>query len=251
MQLSQYIYEFRNLIRDPQGLFVSDFNATQYVNEARTATSLLTDCCRRLIVGNAPFGAQANVGYAVPGGAQPGADQNLTFATIVGQERYPYHGFANPYLKRQYAGIQGIRDVISVSGSWGGSVRPSLDWMPFEDFQAYCRSNQILVTNYPCVFSVYNDGAQGEVFLFPVPQTSNEMEWDIFCLVAPLNTNDDYDAIPAPFDATVKYYAAGRAFEASGRYGAAALMFAQFEDHNVLRRGAVDRGKVPQRYWKT
>jgi len=132
--------------------------------------------------------------------------------------------------------------------SWGGAVRPSLDWKPFEDFQAYCRSNQILVTNYPVVFSVYNDGEAGEVWLFPVPQTANEMEWDTFCTAGPIYTDDDYDVIQDPFRNGVKYYAAARAFEASGRMGMADIMYARFEASNMLRRGAVDRGKTPSFY---
>lgn len=248
MQLSTYLNDFYTLIRDPQRLFVSTDTATGYINEARVQLSLLTDCVRRLIVGQPPFGAQAQPGSAVPGGAMPGSDPNSTFATITNQERYPYIGFGNTYLNKQFDGLRGIRDVISVSVSWGGAVRPSLDWMPWEDFQAYCRSNQILVTNYPTVFSVYNDGEAGEIWMFPVPQSANEMEWDTFCTVGPLYSNDDFDAIPKPWDDTVKYFAAGRAFEASYRYGAADLMYSRFEERNQLRRGAVDRGKVPTRY---
>lgn len=173
---------------------------------------------------------------------------NLGFATIPGQERYPYVGFANNFLAQQFGGMRGICDVISVTASWGGAVRPSLDWMPFEDFQAYCRSNQILVTNYPLCFTVYNDGEAGEVWMFPVPQSANEMEWDVLCTAGPIYTDDDFDAIPAPFENGVKYYAAMRACESSGRFGSGALMKEQFENSNGLRRGAVDRGKVPTRY---
>jgi hypothetical protein len=246
--LSKYLYEFRDLIRDPQGLFVTDTSAVQYINEARAATSLLTGCCRRLIVGQPPFGAGAQPDSAVPSGAQPNSDPNSTFQTIAGQERYPYIGFANHYLNKQFSGMRGICDVISISGSWGGAVRPSLDWMPFEDFQAYCRSNQILVTNYPIVFSIFNDGEAGEAWLFPVPQQANEMEWDVLCTAGGIYSDDDFDAIPAPFENGVKYFAAKRAYESSGRFGAAQLMAQNFEDSNGLRRGAVDRGKVPSRY---
>lgn len=248
MSLQNYINETRDLIRDPQGLFVPENTLVNYINDARAATSLLTGCVRRLIVGQPPFGAQATPGQAVPGGAMPGSNPASTFATIQGQERYPYIGFGNNYLNAQFRGCRGICDVISVSVSWGGAVRPSLDWMPFEDFQAYARSNQILVTNYPILFSIYNDGEAGEVWLFPVPQTNNEMEWDTFCTAGPIFTNDDYDVIPPPFRNGVKYYAAARAYEGSGRMGMADIMYSRFESSNVLRRGAVDRGKVPTRY---
>ena len=248
MSLQDYINQTRDLIRDQQGLFVSKRTLVGYINDARAATSELTACCRRLIVGQPPFGAQEQPGLAVPGGMMPGSNPNSTFSTIAGQERYPYIGYGNLYLNQQYRGLRGICDVISVSGSWGGAVRPSLDWMPFEDFQAYCRSNQILVTNYPVVFSIYNDGEAGEVWLFPVPQSANEMEWDTFCTAGPIYNDNDFDAIPQPFRNGVKYYAAARAFEARGSYLAAQLNYARFEDSNQLRRGAVDRGKVPTHY---
>jgi hypothetical protein len=246
--LSDYLRETRSLIRDAQGLFVSDTDLIQRINEARADISLMTGCVRRLITGQPPFGAGAQPGDAVPGGAMPGSDPNSTFATIAGQERYPYIGFGNLYLNQQFSGLRGICDVISVSVSWGGSVRPSLDWMPFEEFQAYCRSNQVLVTNYPVVFSVYNDGEAAEIFLFPVPQTANEMEWDTLCTAGAIFDDQHFDAVPDPFRSCVKYYAAARVFEDSGRYGAADLAFTRFESSAGMRRGAVDRGKVPGRY---
>jgi hypothetical protein len=248
VSLQTYIQDVQDLIRDQQGLFVSQQRLVHYINDGRAATSMLTGCCRRLIVGVSPFGASAVPGQAVPGGAMPGSTSASTFQTIPNQERYPYIGYGNNYLSQQFRGLRGICDVISVSGSWGGAVRPSLDWMPFEEFQAFCRSNIILVTNYPVVFSIYNDGEAGEVWLFPVPQSANEMEWDTFCTAGPIYSDDDFDAVPPPFRNGVKYYAAARAFEARGSFAASQLNYQRFEDSNMMRRGAVDRGKVPQRY---
>lgn len=248
MSLQDYIDETRDLIRDQQGLFVTQPQLIRYINDARAATSELTGCVRRLIVGISPFGASAVPGSAVAGGAMPGSTPRSTFSTIPGQERYPFIGYANNYLNQQFRGLRGVCDVISVSGSWGGAVRPSLDWMPFEEFQAFCRSNIILVTNYPVVFSVYNDGEAGEVWLFPVPQSANEMEWDTFCTAGPIYNNDDYDVIPDPFRTGVKYYAAARAYEARGAFGSAEIMYSRFLASNTERRGSVDRGKVPTRY---
>ena len=248
MSLQNYITETRNLIRDQQGLFVDQDTLISYINEARVETSLLTSCVRRLIVGQPPYGAQAVAGSLVPGGAMPGSNPASTFQTIPSQERYPYIGFGNEYLNQQYRGVRGICDVVTVSVSWGGTSRPALDWMPFEDFQAYLRSNQVLVTNYPSVWTVYNDGEAGEIWMYPIPQSASEMEWDTFCTAGALYTNDDFDAIPNPFRNGVKFYAAARAYEASGRYESASIMFARFEQSNGLRRAAVDRGKVPTRY---
>jgi hypothetical protein len=248
VSLQNYIDDTRNLIRDQQGLFVDQTTLVGYINEARRQTSLLTDSVRRLITGQPPFGAQATPGSFVAGGAMPGSNPASTFQTIGGQERYPYVGFGNEYLKAQHRGLRSIRDVISVSVSWGGTSRPSLDWMPWEDFQAYLRSNQVLVTNYPSVFSIYNDGESAEVWLYPVPLSGSEMEWDTFCTCADLHDNNDFDAVPHPFRDGVKFYAAGRVYEGSGRFESAGVMFSRFEQSNQLRRGSVDRGKAPTRY---
>lgn len=248
MGFSAYLADFRDLVRDQQGLFYQQPRATQYINEARRQVSLLTGCCRRLVKGVPAFGGASQPGLAVPMGAQPNSNPNSAFATINGQERYPYQGFANTFLKSQYSGLRGICDVVMVSASWGGAVLPALDWMPFEDFQAYARSNQIIVNSYPCVWTVYNDGEFGEVWLFPVPMDAQEMQWDCLCTVADIFSDEDFDAIPEPFRDGVKYYAAMRAYESSGRYAAGQLMKAQFEDMYLLRRGAVDRGKTPSFY---
>jgi len=248
VSLQNYIDDTRRLIRDQQGLFVDQDTLIGYINEARRQVSLLTDCVQRLITGQAPYGATSQPGSFVPGGGTAGVAPFNTFQTIGGQERYPYIGFGDLYLNQQYRGLRGIRDVVTVSVSWGGTSRPALDWMPFEDFQAYLRSNQVLVTNYPSVFSIYNDGEAAEVWMYPIPLSASEMEWDTFCTCADIYTNDDFDAIPHPWRDGVKFYAAGRVYEGSMRFESAGVMFNRFEQTCMLRRGAVDRGKVPTRY---
>lgn len=249
MGLQSYIDDTRRLIRDQQGLFIDQQTLIGYINEARHETAHLTGCVRRLITGQSPFGASAVPGSFVPGGAMPGSTSASTFQTIANQERYPFIGFGNNYLNQQHRGLRSIIDVITVSVSWGGTSRPSLDWMPWEDFQAYLRSNQVLVTNYPSVFSIYNDGEAGEVWMYPTPQSASEMEWDTFCTPASIYTNDDFDALPDPFRSGVKFYAAARVFESTNRLGSSITMRGMFEQSNGLRRSAVDRGKVPSRYW--
>jgi hypothetical protein len=220
-----------------------------YINEARNLTALTTGCLRRVILGTPAYGASSQPGSFVPGGAQPSANPNSLFNTINGVERYPFIGFANSFLQAQYGGVKGIVDVITCSVSWGGAYRPSLDWMPWENFQSYLRSTQVLVTSYPSVFSVFNDGESGEVWLYPVPQQANEMEWDCFCVPSDLNTNSDIEVLPFPFANAVQYYAASKAFEASGRAGSADRAIEEFARLLGIDRAAADRGKVPQRYW--
>ena len=163
--------------------------------------------------------------------------------TIPGVERYPYIGFFNNFLKAQYAGVDKVLDTIACAVNWGGTTRPNLDWMPWDEFQAYCRAYAVLNMSYPAVWSVFNDGPQGEIWMFPVPSQYNEIELDVTC--QPLDLIDDttFDAIPDGFQEALKYGAAAVAFESSGRFAQAQAMEDRFADSLGIARVAVDRGK--------
>jgi hypothetical protein len=168
---------------------------------------------------------------------------NNTCMTIPGVERYPYIGFFNNFLKAQYAGVDKVLDTIACAVNWGGTTRPNLDWMPWDEFQAYCRAYAVLNMSYPAVWSVFNDGPQGEIWMFPVPSQYNEIELDVTC--QPLDLVDDttFDAIPDGFQEALKYGAAAVAFESSGRFAQAQAMEDRFADSLGIARVAVDRGK--------
>jgi len=168
---------------------------------------------------------------------------NNTCMTIPGVERYPYIGFFNNFLKAQYAGVDKVLDTIACSVNWGGTTRPNLDWMPWDEFQAYCRAYAVLNMSYPAVWSVFNDGPQGEIWMFPVPSQYNEIELDVTCQPLDLIDDSTFDAIPEGFQEALKYGAAAIAFESSGRYAQAQAMEDRFADNLGVARVAVDRGK--------
>jgi hypothetical protein len=169
--------------------------------------------------------------------------------TIPNVERYPYVGFFNPYLQQTYAGCNQIIDIISLSVNWGGGVRPSLDWMPWDNFQAYCRAYAFLNTSFPSVWSVYNDGTQGEVWMFPVPSQAGEIEADASVTPKDIYSDDDYDAIPDGFQEALKFGAASVALISSQRFAQAQMMENTFADMMGVGRVAVDRGKTATYYW--
>lgn len=168
---------------------------------------------------------------------------NNSCVTIPGVERYPYIGFFNNFLQGQYEGVESVMDTIACSVNWGGTTRPSLDWFPWDEFQAYCRAYAVLNMSYPAIWSVFNDGPQGEIWLFPVPSQYNEIELDVTCLPKDLIDDTTYDAIPAAFQEALKYGAAAIAFESSGRFAQAQVMEDRFADNLGIARTAVDRGK--------
>lgn len=259
-RLSDYLTDVASLIRDYSWQFNSETQAIRFVNEARSQVAYRTGCVRRLVSGQSAFGASAQPGFFVPGGAQPGAlpdpfpagtvagAASNTLQTIPGQERYPVQGFFNPYARAQHAGIEGIFDINSLSVNWGGAVRPTLNWMPWEDLQAYARAYATLVTSYPYFWSVMDDGENGEVWMFPAPSTTGDIELDAYCVPKALHSDNDFDAIPSGFSNGVKFLAAALIFMSSQRYVQAEKMEQEFQNRLVTSRTAADRGKTPGFY---
>ncbi len=285
MRLSEYINDTSELINDPTFSFISKFQMTRWINEARRLFAMDTGCIRRLITGQSAFGAGDQAGTSIPSANQPGAvpeafnfglaqatgggfDSGFSsgfqvgaantspvagavlgpMMTIVGVERYPYIGFFNNYLQQQYAGCDKVNDVISLACSWGGVSKPTLDWMPWDEFQAYCRAYALLNTAYPAVWSVTNDGTQGEVWLFPIPSQANDLEIDAFCLPVPLYDDGTFDAIPESFTDNIKFGAAALCYMQKRQFGNAQAMASQSGSYTIRQRVGVDHGKSRSYY---
>jgi hypothetical protein len=264
MSLTTYLNDTKALLHDQSSLFTSTSQLIRWVNEARRSCAKRTGCIMRHVTGQSAFGASAQPGSFVPGGAQPGAlpgavpaSSGLAVAgaavnslqTIPGQERYPYVGFFNPYVQQTYAGVKGIIDVASCSVNWGGAVRPSLAWLPWEDLQAYARAYSTLVTSYPYYWSVLNDGEVGEVWLFPAPSTTGDIELYAYCVPKDIYTDDDYDAIPEQLHESIKFLAASLAYMTKQQYAQAQVMEGMYAERAGIAHVAVDRGKTPSYYW--
>lgn len=259
-RLSQYVSDTLALLRDQSAQFNSKSQIVTWINESRRQCAQRTGCVRRLVSGQSAFGASAQPGFFVPGGAQPGAlpgafpggtvqgAASNSLQTIPGQERYPYVGFFNPYAQAQYDGIQGIIAINSLSVNWSGAVRPTLAWMPWEDLQAYARAYATLVTSYPYYWSTMDDGENGEVWMFPAPSTTGDIEADAYCVPKDLYTDDDYDAIPGGFSNSIKYGAAELAYLTSQRFQQAQIMGRMFAERLGIARTAAEPGATPNFY---
>ena len=286
MALSDYVNDTKQLMNDTFGSFYSQARLPRVINQARRMCAARTGCVRRLITGQSAFGASAQPGFMIPGGAQPGAlpdalpqtgfsgsggsdfnsDFNADFGpsgaslalatgavtgsllTIPNVERYPYEGFFNPALQAQHAGCAKVSDSIDLAINWG-SMRPSMNYLPWDDFQAYCRAYAVLNTSYPAVWSIDNDGPQGAIWLFPVPSQAGEMELDCFALPADLNTDADFDVIPSgTFRDSIPYAAAGIVYLSTKRYADAQIMEGIFSSMLGIARVSVDAGKTASYY---
>jgi|HubBroStandDraft_6_1064221.scaffolds.fasta_scaffold14752_5 hypothetical protein len=264
MGLSFYIQDTRALLNDQNAQFVSNAQLVRWINESRRQAALRSGCIMRLISGQSAFGASAQPGQAIPGGMQPGAlpgsfpvgtgilvanAATNSLQTIPGVERYPFQGFWNPYAADQYAGIKGIIDVANLSINWGGALRPSIAWMPWDELQAYARAYATLVTSYPYFWSVLDDGENGETWLFPAPSTTGDMEAMAYCVPKDIYSDADYDAIPPGFQNAIKYYAASLAYLGKNRFADAEIMENRFNSSIGVSSVARDRGKQANYYF--
>jgi hypothetical protein len=263
--LGWYVNDASALLHDQAFSFTSVQALIRWINEARRQAAQRTGCIQRVVQGQSAFGASAQPGSAIPGGMQPGALPNAapnaqfnaptnTFNTIMNVERYPYRGFVNPLLRAQHAGVNAVIDTVLCSVAWGGgpggSPRPALAWLPWMDLEAYARSYANLVSSYPYYWSVFNDGENGEIWLFPVPSQPLQLELTVTCIPSDLKDDNDYDAIPEGFANAIKYGAASMAYLTSRRYGQAQIMADIFNDRLGIARTAVDSGKVPNFYFQ-
>jgi len=247
LSLDWYLADSTALLRDSGFQFTSQARLTRWINSGRQQVAKRSGCLRALIPGQAPFGAPANPGTITPASGAPANNPDQGFNCWLNTERYAF-AYANPFLQRGNSGYKSINDVFQVSVSWQ-AFRPAMQWMPWDDLQAYARAYSFLVSAYPMAWSTFGTGTSGQVWLWPPPSQNLEMEWDCTCLPYDLNSNDDYDAIPDSFANAVKFYAAGMAFLGSFRYGMAESMFQAFLGHLGIDQAASEGGKVTNYYF--
>lgn len=245
--LQDYQIDTAALLHDSNNLFTSPYQLTRWINQARDRVAEDSGCIRVLVAGQAPFGVAAQAGSAVPGGAIAGQAPVTEFFTIAGQEFYPF-AFGNQTAVAQNRGTRAIVDVQNVAVSWGGSIRPVPNWMPWDQLQAFARSYNIGVFSYPFVWSDSGVGVNNRIWLWPAPSITSEMEWDVTMVPAPLFSNDDFEAIPDPFTGAVKYWAARAAFLSSFRNAQAADMEAEYWKSMTKAASVGNRGRIPDYY---
>lgn len=135
----------------------------------------------------------------------------LPFATCTaGQELYKFTDF-NPMILGSSAltGAAQILSINSIAVFWG-SMKPTLRYRAWGEFQAYYRAYNVAAQGYPRIWSQYQRGNLGSFYLWPIPSQSAQMDLDCICLPADLGfeTNEDVDAIPYPWTNAVAYKAA-------------------------------------------
>jgi hypothetical protein len=201
---------------------------------------------------NAPgsgFDTGATAVASDPTGAGSGALLTPTVSganmLVIGQEVYT---FASRTAQAQLtAGVQAIHGIFNITASWGAS-RPMLQRKDWTTFQAKYRSWAAGWLNNPVVWAQYGQGANGSVYLAPIPANAFNMEWDTYCVPIPLVTDGTAEAIPYPWTDPIPYYAAYLAAMNAQRAQDASNNFAQYELFMKRARAMSETPFIPDAY---
>ena len=164
---------------------------------------------------------------------------------VVGQEVYTFASRLSQTLITP--GANGIQGVLAVAVSWG-STRPALKRRSWDSFQAKWRAWANGWLNNPIIWAQYGQGANGSIYLAPIPTNPFNMEWDTYCNVAALASDSDPEAIPYPWTDCVPYYAAYRAYFNAQRYQDAQQMYTEYQKYLGTARKYSDPPFIPDPY---
>lgn len=259
-QGSDYVSDVRSLIHDPSAADYSDAQLLGFVNKARFRVAEDCRCVRQMISGlntitqqeqypltdfvgglavTTPGANYTNPTLSFTGGSGLGAAGSVTQASGALQAPYMTN-WGNSYTSAPavtisdptgtggaVAAINGtsILDLylITILESFpaaSASLAPTLNWLPFDAFQAFCRAYRGAFS-WPGAFTIHygpttplqQTSIQWTVYMYPIPNQVMPMEWDAITLpnVLPALSTVDYQVIP-PWTDAVQFYAAHYAF---------------------------------------
>lgn len=132
--------------------------------------------------------------------------------TVTNQEEYKFRDWmslvqATPGVREIFA----VRSLAIALGPGNGAWKPVWNRVPWTDFQARFRiwnRAWIGAISYPGFWSQYSFGTLGSIFLAPIPSQAMPIEVDCSCMPFPLQSDDDPECIPQPWQDAVPYYSA-------------------------------------------
>jgi hypothetical protein len=128
-------------------------------------------------------------------------------ATQGQQEIYPFSGVP----LETFPGVAEIFAVKSISFIYM-NYRYSIPVFPFSVYQAYVRIYPQQYLYVPTAAAQFGQGVNGSLYMYPIPSTFFQMEWDSFCLPIDLEDDTTFEAIPKPWTDAIPYFAAHLAF---------------------------------------
>ncbi len=147
--------------------------------------------------------------------------------TTLQQEVYPFSSI-NPMVATSGSGISSIFMVNSISLIFA-TFRYTTIRLSFSRYQAYVRNYTAGYLDVPVVFTQFAQGANGSVYLYPLPNQQYQMEWDCCAIPNALAVDTDVEAIPYPWTDAIPFLAAYYAFSGKQRFTDADRMWQEFE----------------------
>ena len=162
--------------------------------------------------------------------------------TVYNQEVYP---FTTADLT-PFPGVGSIFAVHSISIIYAG-YRYSIPQYAFSAYQSQIRNYPRQYTFVPSVCSQFGQGANGSLYMYPLPGAAYQMEWDCYCLPIDLALDTDIEAIPSPWTDLIPYFAAHLAYLELQNTNTAAFYLQRYEDlcHRYSAYARPGRGVNP------
>lgn len=145
-------------------------------------------------------------------------------ATVGGKEVYK---FTDVPLDN-FPGVASILTVISTSFIYA-NWRYSLPCYSFSTYQAKIRKYPLQFSYVPSMCAQFGQGTSGSIYMYPIPSTIYQFEWDAICLPIDLETDQDFEAIPQPWQDAVAFLATHYVFLNLQNMNAANYYYQQFE----------------------
>jgi hypothetical protein len=274
--LSSYLTEVRRLLHDANGVFWSDSELTDDINDGRERVVRDTGCLRTLTIASTPIGQDGTAAIAWSSSLAVTSGQYI-FSNIYTYQvtttgtlgttppSYP-DSYGNPPPKTPFTNgtaqltyyapceiipysaintTNQILDTLNVTIYWGNSRIP-LRYMPWTLFNAQLRYWQNYVGR-PVAFSIYG---QQQIYIGPVPDQSYLMEVDTVILPLPLTQADSnaIDPINDPYTTPVAFYAAYKAKYKEQSYGEAEIYKQEYNKHVQAALNSSFTRRIPDPY---
>jgi hypothetical protein len=173
------------------------------------------------------------------------ATPNVAFINTLnqGQERYL---FSDVDLS-QFPGAgpcYAVKGVSLIYANYRYSV-PQYSWSVY---QSMIRTYPYQYQYIPTFCSQRAQGTSGDLYLYPLPSQTYQMEWDMFCLPADLVDDQSVEIIPDPWTDTVPYFAAHLAFAELQNWNVSKYMLSLFDDMTLRKSNYARIGRVVNPY---
>ena len=179
-----------------------------------------------------------------------GSGAEVTLTTTVnntlnlGQEVYEFKNID----VSQFPGVKSVYSVRSISVLYT-NYRYSLPVYSFSTYQAMIRQYTGGTYQYvPSFASQLGRGANGSLYLYPLPSQTYSLEFDCMCLPSDLTTDADYEAIADPWTDAVPFYAAFLSFMELQNHNAARSFLEIFDNRMQRFGGYVQPGRATNPY---